>query len=150
MDTTALWIAIVLLAVVAIIALFRPRRSYQVELVNIHRKRNHLKPLQAYYPLDRFAKDHSRYMARRRDCSHDRFGIRSAKVMKVTRSDLVGENCYMYPSESYCSEIDVRLVEGWMESPEHRANILNPKYSKIGIGVVVKEKCVYATQIFCS
>jgi uncharacterized protein YkwD len=28
------------------------------------------------------------------------------------------------------------VVSGWMESPDHRANILSPKYTEIGVGLV--------------
>ena len=37
---------------------------------------------------------------------------------------------------------------GWMKSPGHRANLMNPRYTKIGIGIVAKGGYVYATQIF--
>jgi hypothetical protein len=33
-------------------------------------------------------------------------------------------------------EDDQALVQGWMESPGHRANILNPGYQEIGVAVV--------------
>jgi uncharacterized protein YkwD len=37
-----------------------------------------------------------------------------------------------------------------MESPEHRDNILNPKYDRVGIGVVYSEdRKYYVTQDFC-
>jgi uncharacterized protein YkwD len=29
----------------------------------------------------------------------------------------------------------VRVVEGWMESPGHRANILRPQFTEVGVGV---------------
>ena len=28
------------------------------------------------------------------------------------------------------------VVSGWMNSPGHRANILSPKYTEVGVGVV--------------
>ncbi len=34
------------------------------------------------------------------------------------------------------SEIATNLVESWMNSPGHRANILNPDYTHIGVGIV--------------
>jgi uncharacterized protein YkwD len=31
------------------------------------------------------------------------------------------------------------VVAGWMASPEHRANILSPDYTELGVGVALKE-----------
>ena len=43
---------------------------------------------------------------------------------------MVGENLALGDYES-----DFELVEGWMNSPGHRENILNPKYTDIGVAV---------------
>jgi uncharacterized protein YkwD len=40
------------------------------------------------------------------------------------------------------------VVEGWMNSPGHRANIMNAKFHKIGIGVYDKNGTIYCTQLF--
>lgn len=41
------------------------------------------------------------------------------------------------------------VMEGWMNSPGHRANILNKNFNQIGIGVYVDASgVVYATQLF--
>lgn len=39
-------------------------------------------------------------------------------------------------------------VDGWMKSPGHRANILDPSYDKSGIGVTLVGGQAYATQVF--
>lgn len=42
------------------------------------------------------------------------------------------------------------IVEGWMESPGHRQNILTSTYDRIGIGVgIASNDAVYSTQNFC-
>ena len=42
------------------------------------------------------------------------------------------------------------IVEGWMNSPGHRENILTKDYSEIGVGVIITgDEEVYATQNFC-
>lgn len=41
------------------------------------------------------------------------------------------------------------IVDGWMDSPGHRKNILNDKYEQIGIGVRIFNSNVYSTQNFC-
>ncbi len=47
-------------------------------------------------------------------------------------------------------EIATQIVDGWMGSPGHRENILDSKYDKEGIGVVVSaDEKVYVTQNFC-
>ncbi|MFU0826151.1 MAG: Fibronectin type-III domain-containing protein [Lachnoclostridium sp.] len=40
------------------------------------------------------------------------------------------------------------VVEGWMNSAGHRANIMNSKFHKIGIGVYDKNGTIYCTQLF--
>jgi uncharacterized protein YkwD len=41
-------------------------------------------------------------------------------------------------------------VEGWMNSPGHRRNILEKNYSETGMGVAVSaDDKVYVTQLFC-
>lgn len=43
------------------------------------------------------------------------------------------------------------VVQGWMNSPEHRKNILNPEYRYLGVGLnPCLNKIVYATQVFSS
>ncbi len=54
--------------------------------------------------------------------------------------------------KSYLSleEVATRAVDGWMESPGHRENILNPTYDRVGTGVAISEdEEVYITQNFC-
>ena len=36
----------------------------------------------------------------------------------------------------------------WMKSPDHRSNILNPSFSKLGIGVKRQGNKFYATELF--
>jgi len=40
-------------------------------------------------------------------------------------------------------------VEGWMRSPGHRANILEPAYDQTGVGIAVSAEHIYLTQLFC-
>lgn len=40
------------------------------------------------------------------------------------------------------------VVNAWMNSPGHRANILNTKYRKLGVGVYQKSGSIYWTQVF--
>ena len=40
------------------------------------------------------------------------------------------------------------VVEGWMNSPGHRANILNPKYGYMGVSYYEKDGYLYWAQLF--
>lgn len=43
------------------------------------------------------------------------------------------------------------VVQGWMSSPEHKKNILNPQYRYLGVGLdPCSNRIVYATQVFSS
>ncbi len=47
-------------------------------------------------------------------------------------------------------EIASQIVDGWMDSPGHRENILETSYDKEGSGAVVSaDEKVYVTQNFC-
>jgi uncharacterized protein YkwD len=40
-------------------------------------------------------------------------------------------------------------VQGWLDSPPHRRNLLSPHVGDEGIGIVVTDEYVYVTQVFC-
>ena len=47
-------------------------------------------------------------------------------------------------------ELASLVVDGWMDSPGHRENIVNTSYDRQGIGVVIgADEAVYVTQNFC-
>jgi uncharacterized protein YkwD len=54
----------------------------------------------------------------------------------------------MYPGRHYNKKAALDLVRGWMKSPGHRDNLLNPNYRKMGIGIAIRKGNIYATQIF--
>ena len=63
----------------------------------------------------------------------------------------VGENIYMGSRFDYSVDVKTQarmIVDGWMTSPGHRKNILDPSYTHMGVGVAAKDKMCYATQIF--
>ena len=43
----------------------------------------------------------------------------------------------------------ITIVDGWMNSPGHRENILTPDWRSEGVGVAVSGDVVYVTQNFC-
>ncbi|HET6566797.1 MAG TPA: CAP domain-containing protein [Rhodothermales bacterium] len=47
-------------------------------------------------------------------------------------------------------ELALETVQAWMNSPGHRANLLDPKYDSEGIGIGIStDYNVYVTQDFC-
>ena len=58
---------------------------------------------------------------------------------------VTGENLIMADQPLSSAEI---LVDTWMNSEGHRYNILLPEFTKIAIGVYIKDNITYATQIF--
>jgi uncharacterized protein YkwD len=108
-------------------------------LVNEARADAGLPPLMRVNTIDALALEHSKYMADTNNLSHQGFDARADQLMLVLGSSYVGENVAMGydSSESF--------VEGWLDSPGHRQNIMNPLFGRTGIGYSDS----YATQIFC-
>jgi hypothetical protein len=59
----------------------------------------------------------------------------------------VGENIAMVPAEPE-EQLAHSLVEGWMNSPGHRRNLLASSYSHLGIGLYQSGSYIYAAQCF--
>ena len=57
---------------------------------------------------------------------------------------------YMAAGENiaYGQRTPQEVVTGWMNSPGHRANILNSNFHKIGIGVYQSNGVIYWSQLF--
>jgi uncharacterized protein YkwD len=115
---------------------------------NLARKRKRLQALGRVVFLDRVAVKHSKSMARRKSCDHQGFPRRASLIKDKTGLDHIGENCYMFPARKYTTRIARELLHGWLKSPGHRANLLNPTYKRTGIGIIVRKGYVYATQMF--
>lgn len=153
-----LWLALLIIGGLISLTLYlfkwRPYRkivSFRGRLlnrVNSVRRKRQLKPLGRTRFLDKVAARHSRSMARRKHCDHHGFEGRSELIKTKTGLSYVAENCYMFPARRYNARISGRLVAGWLRSPGHRANLLNPEFRRIGIGIAVRKGYVYATQIF--
>lgn len=141
-------------------------------LVNAERVKYGLKPLKKNTELAAIARAHSRDMAARGFSGHytpenlgptDRAKKAGFKVtIKRGNTTRIGVGENIYETQSVMEENGVKTpfleklntvakkgVEGWMKSPGHRKNILNPDYTMEGMGVAVsKDKKVLATQVF--
>ena len=114
-----------------------------IRLVNQIRTQNGLKPLTANWELSRVARYKSQDMVDNRYFSHTSptYGspfqmIRSFGLSYRT----AGENI------AYGYRTPQAVVDAWMNSSGHRANILNGSYTQIGVGYVPSGN--YWTQMF--
>lgn len=73
------------------------KRGAQLRALNLYRTEHGLKPLEAYYPLDRLARSHSQRMADRGSCLHNDPDGWAKQIKTAARTDYVGENCFRYP-----------------------------------------------------
>ncbi|HEY7633246.1 MAG TPA: CAP domain-containing protein [Thermoleophilaceae bacterium] len=99
-------------------------------LLNVQRRKHHLRPLRENTKLDRAAAGHSRSMVRNKYFDHGDFAgrIRHAGYHGYT----LGENI-AWGSGGYSTPKSI--VNMWMHSPGHRANILHASFRDIGIGI---------------
>jgi len=109
-------------------------------LLNKRRKAHGRRALKTNKRLAKAARKHARDMVERDYFSHTAPGGVSF-VDRIMRQDYVdpgqgwtlGENLAW---GSYQLATPKSIVRSWMRSPGHRANILNPRFREIGIGVV--------------
>ena len=117
--------------------------SEVVRLVNEIRVQNSLKPLTANWELSRVARYKSQDMRDRGYFSHTSptYGTPFQMIKAFGLSfRTAGENI----AKGYATPQAV--VDGWMNSSGHRANILNASYTQIGVGYVAQGH--YWTQMF--
>jgi uncharacterized protein YkwD len=116
-----------------------------VRLTNIERANNGLNPLTAADDLTEIAMIKSQDMADNGYLGHDSptFG-RTRNLMDTdVWARYMGENC------ARGSRTPEAVVRGWMNSPSHRATILNDEATHIGVGVARDSNGVYLwTQFF--
>jgi len=114
-----------------------------IRLVNEQRAKNGLQPLTANWELSRVARFKSQDMADNRYFSHTSptYGtpFQMIKAFGLTYRT-AGENI------AYGQQTPQAVVNAWMNSSGHRANILNASYTQIGMGYVAKGH--YWTQMF--
>jgi uncharacterized protein YkwD len=146
------------------------------DLINDRRTSARLRQLRVDDRLTRIARAHSEDMVKRRFFDHinaqgedptargKRAGYECRKAIdKNTFHIGLAENLSEIPRFSRArtsggrttydwntaEEIARQAVDGWMNSPGHRRNILDGTYSESGVGVAVSDDDVYITQLFC-
>jgi uncharacterized protein YkwD len=147
------------------------------DLINTERIRTQVRPLKMTERLSKIARDHSQDMASRRFFDHVNPDGKNATARAIAgkfpcRKDRlngsytlgVSENIFqnnLYSKVMFyqgrttyqwnsLDEIARTTVKGWMESPGHRANILNRGVETSGVGIAVSsDDQVLITQLFC-
>ncbi|MCS7047393.1 MAG: CAP domain-containing protein [Gemmataceae bacterium] len=124
-----------------------PDEQKLLELTNAERAKHDLPPLKVHPALLAAARDHARNMAKQQRLSHDLDGKSPIGRLSDVKYDYqrAGENIAVKSGPTDPAEI-VRL---WMESPGHRANILNEGYREIGVGIArCADGNLYYAQVF--
>ena len=103
-----------------------------LDLTNAVRKKHDLPPLKANAVLTQVARGHSANMAKHLKMAHVLDGKDPADRVKDAGYvyAVVGENVATARNRTMRD-----IFEKWMDSPDHRANILKKEYAEIGIGV---------------
>jgi hypothetical protein len=118
--------------------------QYLFQSANQERLSRGLRPLRWDASLYRAAYDHAHEMAARETISHQFPGENELEVRgryEGARFSLIAENVAMAPT--------VAIVHtAWMNSPGHRANLLDPRVDSVGISVLRRGNELYAVQDF--
>lgn len=146
-------------------------------LINQQRVNNGLSPLSLDNMLSNIARIHSKDMASRGFFAHEtpegvdptgrgiQYGFKCEKRIGNLIYSGIAENIYQnnlydrvwytngIPTSYEWNDMDAlaeSTVDGWMDSPGHRQNILTATYDREGIGVVIStDNKVFITQNFC-
>ncbi len=121
-----------------------------IRYTNEARARYNLAPIARHLPQDLSAQAHSNWMARP-SLSHPE-GQDTSPRLRQSFVGFTGEkaatNSYKVPASCDQKKLARDLVDGWMKSPGHRANILNGQFKFIGVGIAESCGYIYVTQDF--
>jgi uncharacterized protein YkwD len=133
-------------------------RSRVAELVarqtNVFRATSKLPPLTVNPTLADAAQRFAEYMASTEQYGHEADGRQPAERARAQGYEhcMIAENIALQFSTLGfdTEELASRLVEGWVESPGHRRNLLLPQVVDIGIGIArsARTQRYYAVQLF--
>jgi uncharacterized protein YkwD len=126
------------------------RRAF--ELVNAQRVSNGQEPLEWDDQLCSMARDHSSNMVTLGYFDHvspnGKGTVDRARELGVRGWHALAENIAL--NQGYDDPAEF-AVEGWMNSPRHRSNILYPRFNRSAIGIAkAADGTVYFTQVFIS
>lgn len=125
-----------------------------LRLCNVEREKQGLAPLVMEEKLRGIARIKSVEMLENNFFDHNSpISGSPSNLMKIngyTNWTASGENIQMSQGRDKASVTASYIVEQWMNSPGHRANILNKEFKKIGVGIVFRSSDLkaYETQLF--
>ena len=121
-----------------------------IRYTNEARASYNLAPIARHLPQDLSAQAHSNWMARP-SLSHPE-GQGSSPLRRQSFVGFTGEkaatNVYKVAASCDQKKLARDLVDGWMKSPGHQANILNGQFRFIGVGIAEADGYIYVTQDF--
>ncbi len=133
--------------------------SYVLKWTNQERKKRSLPILKTNLFLGKLAQIHSRNQAESGMMAHDsekfpegwRTFEERMKKLRFVPPVTFGENVFWSsagPPHGASEQNDYarRMVQAWMTSEDHRKNILNAKFARMGVGILSG----YVTQLFAS
>lgn len=117
-------------------------------LVNVQRARHGLRALRQNADLARSSDRHSEDMVSQNYFDHTSptgetplARIKASTYLPRRSAYLVGENIAIGTMQL---ATPASIVASWMQSPEHRANILNPDFRDSGVGIVAQAPSQYS------
>ena len=117
-------------------------------LVNVQRARHHRRALRPNADLARSAARHSQDMVSNNYFDHvsptgetPLQRIKASTYLPRRSSYLLGENIALGTMQL---ATPASIVASWMQSPDHRANILNPDFRDSGVGIVAQAPSRYS------
>jgi uncharacterized protein YkwD len=108
------------------------REAALLNEINRVRTVHRLAPLRVDLSLQRAARSHTGEMIRTDSFAHGNFGGRLAQFRVQT--SFAGENLAWASGDLAAP---ASLVEGWLDSPPHRAILLRPGFRRIGVGAAI-------------
>ncbi len=128
-----------------------------IVLVNDERQQSDLCTLSEDPLLTSLAREHSISMVENNFFGHERYPGERPLGYNQSPGTIRGENLAKMPTRQYIpgpylslQEVCEWAVSAWMDSPGHKANILEPRYTETGVGVSFSDgwDYLYITQIF--
>jgi uncharacterized protein YkwD len=125
-----------------------------VVFTNETRARNKLAPLRESDALKAIARNHSEHMCETRSLLHEsskfpkgwgRFSDRLRRANVIQGAENIAYVSLGRDAKAWAKTV----VDGWMQSPRHRKQILDARFRYLGVGVkLCPDRLGYATQVF--
>lgn len=113
-----------------------------IKLVNAQRAKEGLSPVSGVGELNDYALLRSKEIVSNFEHKRPDGANPLDYVMQMKKYRTCGENI------AYGYKTPEKVMEGWMNSPGHRANIMNENFTYIGVGCYEENGTLYWTQIF--